>query len=401
MTKDTNNTISGFSFSAVAAGVKNPETDRLDMALIASDVPATTAGMTTTNLVCAAPVAMTRKCLERGICRAVLINSGNANAYTGERGLKDAEVLVKAAAGELGAHMDQIVPMSTGVIGNPLPVDRMLARMPELVEGLSPHRLGDVASAIMTTDTVPKTVCTEREFSSGPVRMLGVAKGSGMIAPNMATMLAVIMTDVAVEPPFLQESLKSACAGSFNRITVDGDTSTNDTVVVMAGGKEGSPKLSDRGPDGPEFASMLEDICRDLARRLVRDGEGTTKVVEIRAIGAPDKESAKIVARTIAESPLVKTAFNGEDPNWGRIICAAGRAGVLFDPDKIDLLIGDVPIVTGGTIEPGDWESRAHAVMKSKEFVVTLDLKAGSAQAAFLTTDLSAEYVRINADYRS
>ncbi len=392
--------IEGFQFSAVSAGIKDARSTRLDLGLIVSDSPAVTVGLTTTNLVYAAPVAVTRQRLAGGKCSAVLMNSGNANAFTGDRGMKDALELTASVATSLGIAPELVIPMSTGVIGNPLPSERMMQRIPELVNGLAPGRLTDVARAIMTTDTKPKTVCRDVELSSGPLRMVGVAKGSGMIAPNMATMLAVIMSDVSADPGFLNETLTQANTSSFNAITIDGDMSTNDTLIVMAGGCR-DPRTVTNKADEEVFSALLNEVCFDLARQLAGDGEGVTKVVEIRVIGAVDKHSAAHVARTIAESLLVKTAFNGEDPNWGRIICAAGRAGVPFDPDRLDLLIGNVPIVRNGILVEGDWESAAHAVMKTREFSVTLDLKGGDAQARLLTTDLSRDYVSINADYRS
>lgn len=393
--------VGGFKFSAVAAGIKKPGATKLDFGLIVSEAPATVAGLTTTNLVFAAPVAITRERVAKGISRGVLVNSGNANAYTGERGIKDALDLTREVGEALAIDANLLIPMSTGVIGNPLPVDRMRAVIPDLVSGLAPYRYMDVAHAMMTTDTRPKTVQLDGTASSGPFRMLGMCKGSGMIAPNMATMLAVILTDIRVDQPFLQECLHEATAASFNSITVDGDTSTNDTLLVLAGGSSTALELGSSSSDREAFLSLLNKACSDLARQIVLDGEGTTKIVEVRVTGALDRDAAVKVARTIAESPLVKTAFHGEDPNWGRIICAAGRAGVAFDPTQIDLYIGVVPIVKDGLLVQGDWESAAHKVMSSKEFLVLVDLKSGSADARILTTDLSEEYVTINADYRS
>ena len=395
------NLIDGFRFSAVAAGIKRADSSRLDLALIATDCPASTAGVTTTNLVYAPPVAVTRRRLEGGLCSAVLMNSGNANAYTRERGLEDAVRLTGAVAAHLRVDPEHIIPMSTGVIGNPLPVDRMMTRIPDLVEALEPAALDDVARAIMTTDTVPKTAVRTGAVSSGPVKLIGVAKGSGMIAPNMATMLAVVMSDMRADAGFLKEALVNASATSFNAITVDGDMSTNDTLLIMSGGHPDARTLLHRSEDEVTFASLLSDVCLDLAEQLVRDGEGATKVVDVRVIGAPDSRAAIQVARTIAESLLVKTAFHGEDPNWGRIICTAGRAGIPFDPDRVELLIGDVPVVRDGLLVEDDWESKAHAVMKRSEYSVTVDLKNGDGQGHILTTDLSREYVSINADYRS
>ncbi len=366
-----------------------------------SDVPAHAAGVTTTNLVSAAPVEITRKHLESGLCQAILLNSGNANAYTGQKGRLDALELMGEAAVALKIDLEHIIPMSTGVIGNPLPTKRMLDRIPDLVEGLDTRSFMDVAKAIMTTDTVPKTVVLGGETGSGRFKMLGMAKGAGMISPDMATMLCAIVTDIKVRSGFLKECLVEANSVSFNCITVDGDTSTNDTLVVMAGGRPDAPELSDKSSDCDAFCSALKKACMSLARQIVQDGEGATKVVEVKVIGAPSKEEAAQVARKVAESPLVKTAFHGEDPNWGRIVCSAGRAGVAFDPEKLDLSIEGVPVVQNGTLVSEDWESPAHAAMKAGEFQVLLDLKCGEGEWSILTTDMSEEYVTINADYRS
>lgn len=394
-------TIAGFRFAAVAAGIKHSDSDRFDLGLIVSDVTASAAQVTTTNLVCAAPVTITRERIAGGRCSAVLVNSGNANAYTADKGLRDAESLTRAVSDELGIAPELVVPMSTGVIGNPLPVDRMMRRIPELVRSLRREGLPDVARAMLTTDTKPKTVSLSDEISGSPAHVVGLAKGSGMIAPNMATLLVTILTDVRVDAVFLRKALVEATRKSFNAITIDGDTSTNDTVVVMAGGHAAARELGDSTRDRETFCRLLEGACSDLALQIVRDGEGATKVVTVRVCGARDDHAAAVVARTIAESLLVKTALNGEDPNWGRIVCAAGRAGIAFDPDRVDLFIDDVPIVKAGSLVPSDWESAAHEVMKQAEFSILLDLKNGGGEAAFLTTDLSREYVSINADYRS
>lgn len=399
--KSTSNEIRGFRFSSVPAGIKASAPDRLDFGLIVADVPAITAGVTTTNLVCAAPAAITKERLGIGECQAVLANSGNANAYTGEIGRRDAIELTGEAARVLGIAPELVVPMSTGVIGTHLPVTRMRTRIPDLVDGLHESRFLDFARAIMTTDTRPKTVRLDGDLSHCPVRIRGVAKGSGMIAPKMATMLAVILVDVRVELAFLRECLIEANSTSFDCITIDGDTSTNDTLLVMAGGHTDAPDLGGGQTDRIRFSKMLVQACGDLARQIVMDGEGATKLVEIRVTGARNTEDASRVARTIAESLLVKTAFAGEDPNWGRIIAAAGRAGVGFNPDRVDLSIGNVSVVSEGKLASGDWEPRAAQVMKQREFSIVLNLRSGSADAAFLTSDLSEEYVRINADYRT
>lgn len=392
--------IQGFKFAAVAAGVKSPTVHRLDLGLIAAEAPASAACVTTTNLVFAAPVAITRERVASGRCQAVLANSGNANAFTGEQGERDARDLTAATAAALGIDPALVVPMSTGVIGQPMPVERMRPHVAELVAQLDDRSFGDFAAAIMTTDTRPKTVRLDGELSTGPIRMLGVAKGAGMIAPNMATMLAVVLADHKAEPEFLREALAEAADRSFNAVTVDGDMSTNDTLLVMAGGRTGAPRVSS-GPDHDEFSRLLIDACRDLARQIVFDGEGATKLVDVRVIGAPDRATARLAARAIAESLLVKTAFRGEDPNWGRILCAAGRSGVQFDPNRVDLFIGDVPVVLHGLLAQDDWESRAARTMKRREFSILLDLKIGDGDASILTCDISEDYVKINADYRT
>jgi glutamate N-acetyltransferase/amino-acid N-acetyltransferase len=346
-------------------------------------------------------VAITRERLASGRCRAILLNSGNANACTGEKGLQNALDLTAAAAGRLDEAPELVIPLSTGVIGVPLPVDRMLERIPGLLDGLDDNKSGDVAQAIMTTDTIPKTSSVRATSSAGEFSLLGIAKGAGMIAPNMATLLVVIMTDIAVETPFLRECLVDANSRTFNCVTVDGDTSTNDTLILMSSTSEDAKKLGPGESDKESFAKALDQVCSDLARQIVADGEGATKVVDVVVRGLQTREAAIQVARTIAESPLVKTAFHGEDPNWGRIICAAGRAGVFFDTKVVDLFIGDTPVMKDGMPVSGDWDTPANRVMKNREFSVVLDLKSGPAEAVFLTTDLSADYVRINADYRS
>ncbi len=393
--------ISGFRFSAIGCGIKDPKSDRLDLALISADRPAVTAGLTTTNIVFAAPVAIARRCLEKGVCQALILNSGNANAVTGEEGLNNALDLIGETGKALAIDPDLIIPMSTGVIGQPMPVERIRARIPQLVEGLEPDKCMLVARAVMTTDTKPKTVLLEDKVDGLPLRMLGIAKGSGMIAPNMATLLAVVLVDMFVELPFLSECLREAADASFHCITIDGDTSTNDTVIAMAAGRQDAPVLPGSEPSKRAFAQALSRICLDLARQIVSDGEGVTKVVEVRVAGTSDKKGARKIARTIAESPLVKTAFYGEDPNWGRIIAAAGRAGVKFNLERADLFIGDVQVLRDGAPVSSDWEHRAHEDMKKREFSVVLDLKSGTEEATMLTTDLSEGYVRINAAYRT
>lgn len=401
MFKDDSFEIDGFRFAAVSAGIKHADSDRLDLALIVSDIPAASAAVTTTNLVCAAPVILTRERVRDGALQAVLINSGNANAYTGEAGLADALSLTGSVANIIGVNQRLVVPMSTGVIGQPLPVERINQRIPKLVNLLDRSSFQLVASAILTTDTAPKIALAEETLSNGDLKILGMAKGAGMIAPNMATMLAVILVNMRVERSYLQRTFVEVNDLTFNRITIDGDTSTNDTALVLSGGSADSQELSKNEADRTIFSTALTRVCSDLAKQIVRDGEGATKLVEVMVLGAPDPVSASKVCRRIAESPLVKTAFHGEDPNWGRIVCAAGSAGVQFDPSKIDLWIGSVQILKSGVVESGNVESLAKREMDNPEFSVSLDLKAGSANASIFTCDLSEEYVGINADYRS
>jgi glutamate N-acetyltransferase / amino-acid N-acetyltransferase len=392
--------IKGFRYAAIAGEVKKAGTDRLDIGLILADSPCVTAGVTTTNKVFAAPVEITRSRLDKGLCQAVLVNSGNANAYTGDEGKRDAMELVNAVAGPLGIDSDLIIPMSTGVIGFRMPLGRMLPKAPSLAERIDGNAFMDVARAIMTTDTQPKVVYLEAELSSGKLQMAGMAKGAGMIAPDMATMLAVITTNCKPDLAFLREAVAEANSVSFNCITVDGDTSTNDTLVVMAGPTPDGPVLRNQS-DMSVFRSVLADACKSLAKQIVMDGEGASKLVRVRIVGAKSNPDAARVARKIAESPLVKTAFHGEDPNWGRIVCSAGMAGVELDPARIDLSIGSVKIVEKGKVHGSDWEAAAHKVMTEREFTVTVDLNLGAGEAEMLTTDMSEEYIKINADYRS
>ncbi len=403
--ENTNNNvpirIDGFKFGAVSAQVKKPGYVRMDFGLVVTEGPAVTAGVTTQNLVHAAPVTITRRVISRGLCQAVMVNSGNANAYTGPVGLEDAEYLVNTLSRAISIDSELIIPMSTGVIGARLPVDRMKSRITSLIESAGPDGFHDVAQAILTTDTVPKIIQLNAELSTGPFTIAGMCKGAGMIAPNMATMLALLMTDIRVDHGFLTETFSECCDLSFNRITIDGDTSTNDTALCLSGGGLNSCDLSKLTRDREIFVDLLKQACLSLAEQIVMDGEGATKFVEVSVTSAADERSAGIIARKIADSPLVKTAFHGEDPNWGRIICAAGNSGIFFDPSAVDLFIGQVPIVQDGKLVEGDWEKKAHQVMQNRSFAVTLDLKIGNGRATIMTSDLSEEYVTINADYRS
>jgi len=392
--------INGFSLSAVAAGIKYR--DRLDLGLIYSDSPTVTAGVFTTSLIKAAPVVLDMERLKQGRAQAILVNSGCANACTGEEGMQAAIETSRIAAQFLDIPEDMIQVSSTGVIGAPLNVKAFEDNMKVLVDGLKPDKFEDVAQAIMTTDTTSKTVYRSTQIGGREVKFMGMAKGSGMIMPNMATMLCFVLTDARISFTELNETLKNSVKHTFNRITVDGDTSTNDTVLVMANGAAENPWIDDiNHPDCEVFQNILEEILKELAIKIVMDGEGATKCITIRVCGAKEDKDAEIIARTVANSSLVKTAFFGEDANWGRIIAAVGRSGVRFNPDKIDIAFGDVVIVRNGRGLGTEAEEAATRVIKERKFAVCIDLKDGAGCEEVHTCDFSVDYVRINADYRS
>jgi glutamate N-acetyltransferase/amino-acid N-acetyltransferase len=388
----------GFLFNAVACGLKKE--GRLDLGLIYCPEGAVCAGVFTQNAVKAAPVLLGEEVVKKGRAWGILVNSGCANACTGEAGLKDARTLLTALAEELGKEPSELLPASTGVIGARLPVEKMLAKLPALVQDLTPKRFTEVARAMMTTDTFPKVVKRTISLGGESACVLGLAKGAGMIAPNMATMLAFILTDARIAPADLKTLLREAVSLSFNRITVDGDTSTNDTVYALASGAAGLVCA----PGSPGFKTLEEaffEVCRELAYLIVKDGEGAKKTVRIRVSGCRTEKEALILARTVANSLLVKTALFGEDPNWGRILAAMGRSEVPFDPYKVDIAIGPVKIVENGLGLGDDAEKEAHRIMTQKEFEVLITLKEGDKEADVLTCDLSYDYVRINAEYRT
>ena len=392
--------INGFSLSAVAAGIKYP--DRLDLGLIYSDTPAVTAGVFTTNQVKAAPVVLDQQRLKQGRSQAILVNSGCANACTGKQGMKAARQTSKMVSETLGIADNMVLVSSTGVIGDQLNVEAFKNSMPELIEGLGPDNFEQVAQAIMTTDTRAKTVCRAEKFDGQEVRFMGMAKGAGMIMPNMATMLAFILTDARISFTELNSALKSGVEQSFNRITIDGDTSTNDMVLVMANGTAENDWIDDPAHPGcQQFNNVLESILKELALMIVSDGEGATKCVTIRVCGAKEDREAEILARTVANSSLVKTAFFGEDANWGRIIAAMGRSGVRFNPDRVDIAFGDVVMVRNGVACGLDVEKKATRVLQEESFTVCIDLKDGTGCEEVYTSDLSVDYVKINADYRT
>ncbi|HLO27348.1 MAG TPA: bifunctional glutamate N-acetyltransferase/amino-acid acetyltransferase ArgJ [Geobacteraceae bacterium] len=391
--------IKGFKFAAVEAAIKKP--GRLDLGLISSDVPAHVAAVFTTNKVKAAPVLLDMERVKAGTCRALVVNSGNANACTGMQGMADAVETARLVATRLGVAEEAVLVASTGVIGMPLPMDRLRSAIPELVDRLGNCALDDIAAAIMTTDTFPKMELRRGSAGGEEFTVAGVAKGAGMIMPNMATMLAFVVTDAAVDPAFLQQVFRSGVERSFNAITVDGDTSTNDTALIMANGRAGNPPLKAGTPDAALFTALLDDILMSLAKQIVLDGEGATKFVEIRIRGAVSNADAKLAAMAVANSCLVKTAFFGQDANWGRIFCAVGYSGAEVDQTRTDLFLDDVQMVKGGVFAGGDAEARGTDVLHRKEFSVTVDLKLGEGEATVYTSDLSYDYVKINADYRT
>lgn len=393
--------VKGFKTSAVAAGIKYE--NRLDLGLIYSESPAVTAGVFTTSQVKAAPVLIDMERLKQeGKAQAILVNSGCANACTGKPGMDSALRCSELLSSALGIADNMVQLSSTGVIGAQLNMQAFENAIPALVEGLAPDNFGKVAEAIMTTDTVPKTAIKKVEIGGKEVTLMGMAKGAGMIMPNMATMLAFVLTDAQVGFVELHKTLLSSVERTFNRITVDGDTSTNDMVLVMANGEAGNPWLDEEcAADYEIFQDALESLLRDLALMIVADGEGATKSITIRVCGAREDEEAEKMARTIANSALVKTAFFGEDANWGRIIAAMGRSGVRFNPDHVDIAFNDVVIVRDGQAVGKEAEAEASEVLKEKKFNVCIDLKEGSGCEEVYTCDFSVDYVKINADYRS
>lgn len=388
----------GFQAAGARGGLKE---EGPDIALIVADSPCPAAAVFTTNLVVAAPVIVSREHLAAGPIRAVAVNSGCANAVTGAEGLANARKMAVIAANALGCEPQQIVVSSTGVIGHALPMDKVEAGICAAAQKLSSSDDADAARAIMTTDTRPKTVTANVPLSSGiQARIGGMCKGSGMIAPNMATMLGFMTSDAAVEPAALRKALSFAVQRTFNAVTVDGDTSTNDMLLLMASGAAGNSPIQAGTEDFEIFQNVLTAACDSLARQIAWDGEGATKLVVVDVRGAENEAGARRIARTIAESPLTKTALFGNDPNWGRILAAAGRAGVPFDPSKAELRIGKVTLLRNG--EPADFDPIvASAEIARHEVEIVLNLHGGSGHSVVYTCDFSYDYVRINAEYHT
>ena len=392
--------IPGIRLHTLAAGIR--KTGRVDTVVIEIAPKATVGGVFTLNVFCAAPVEIARHHLANSTPRLLVINSGNANAGTGAQGHRDALDVCAAAAASLGCATHEVLPFSTGVIGQRLPAAKMVAAMPAAIAGLSEDGWAAAAKGIMTTDTVPKCMSVTVTTADARYRVTGIAKGAGMIKPNMATMLAFVATDAAVEGKALQALTRQLADRSFNRITIDGDTSTNDSCVLIATGRAGGPVLDPAHADWPAFVAGVADVFTELARAIVRDGEGATKLVSVAVSGGASEQDCLRAAYAVAESPLVKTALFASDPNWGRILAAVGRSGV---PDlriaDIDIRIGDVPIVRGGEPVPGYDESAVADVMKTAEYEIGIVIGRGPASTAVLTCDFSFDYVKINAEYRS
>lgn len=401
MSSEPTNSLKGFRFSSRAAGIKR--SGKLDLALIVSDVPAHCAGVFTTNKVIAAPLQVTAPRVQQGLCQAVLVNSGNANACTGEAGRVAARRCSALTAEALAIDEDLVAVASTGVIGVPLPMDCFESHVPLLPGdlGASTAATEGVAQAIMTTDAFPKTAMVLGVAGGIPYTIYGVAKGAGMIHPNMATMLGFILTDANIAPDLLQRALRAGVDASFNSITVDRDTSTNDMVLLLANGCAGTAEITADSSEGQAFCTLLNGVLLDLAKMIVRDGEGATKLVTIRVKGGVDDAQARTAACSVATSSLVKTAFFGEDANWGRIIAAVGYSGADVDPEKVDISFDEIAVVRSGLGTGKELESLATAVLKQSEFTVTVDLHLGPGEASYYTSDLTYEYVKINGAYRT
>lgn len=388
----------GFRAAATYCGIRKV---KKDIALIVSEKPATVAGVFTLNKTQAAPILVDKKQLQRtSFCSAVLVNSGNANACTGERGLNDAWKSVEVVARALQLPGEEVLVASTGVIGQYLPMEKILSGIEELTRRLDRSANKDVAEAIMTTDTFPKEVAVQFTLGNSVVSIGGVAKGSGMIAPHMATMLGFITTDIAIPQPLLAKALSAANNRSFNRITVDGDMSTNDMVLVLANGLAGNAPLSENSEEYQLFVAALEYVTIKLAKMIARDGEGATKLIEVMVKGASSEEEAVRAARAVANSNLVKTAIHGADANWGRILAAVGYSGIDFNPDNVEISFGDLAVLKKNYEIVLD-EERARTLLLQESVTIVIDLHQGEQIARFWTCDLTKEYVHINASYRS
>ncbi len=391
--------VAGIRVANTMAGIKKP--NRRDLVAFELAPGSTIAGVFTRNAFCAAPVTLARDHMGRGTARYLLINTGNANAGTGAHGMEAAEACCTAFAGQMGVDPCQVLPFSTGVIGEPLPITRIITAMPALAEAFSADGWAEAAQGIMTTDTLPKGSSRQVEIDGQPCTVTGICKGSGMIRPDMATMLAFIATDAAIDQGLLQQALNRAVNSSFNRITVDGDTSTNDSCMLMASGA-GAARIDADGEGFELFVATLTEVMVELAQQIIRDGEGATKFITLDIRHARSEAEALDVAYTIAHSPLVKTAFFASDPNWGRILACVGRAGVPdLELEAVQIALDNVVIVRNGGRAADYTEEAGQQVMNQAEITVTVELARGDAGAKVWTSDLSHEYVRINAEYRT
>jgi len=389
----------GFKAAAYSSGIK--KSGKLDLALICADKPVECAGVFTTNKVVAAPVRITESRMRQGLCQAILVNSGNANACTGDQGLRDARRCGDLVAETLDIAPELVAVSSTGVIGVPLPMHCFEEHVPSLCRMLSHDQFDGVAKAMMTTDAFPKMCGRIINIDGQEVRLLGLAKGAGMIHPDMATMLAFVVTDAVLVDGLLDAALRQSVNASFNRITVDRDTSTNDMVLLLASGDAENQEISEGSAALGQFCGALNEIMLELAKMIARDGEGATKLVRIQINGAASDADALAAARSVATSQLVKTAFFGEDANWGRIIAAVGYSGADVDPDKVNISFDDVAMVSNGLGLDSAQEARASEVLKKPEFTVTVELALGEGSAYYYTSDLTYDYIKINADYRT
>ncbi|HZP09113.1 bifunctional glutamate N-acetyltransferase/amino-acid acetyltransferase ArgJ [Methyloceanibacter sp.] len=395
--------IEGVRMATAAAGIRYP--GRVDLLFALFDPGTSVAGALTTSKTASAPVDWCRERLAHGMARALVVNSGNANAFTGRRGREAVKLTAEAAAAAANCLEADVYVASTGVIGEPLDASKIAAKLGDLADQAKPDAYEAAARAIMTTDTFPKLATRKAEIDGVEVTINGIAKGAGMIAPDMATMLAFLFTDAAIEPGALRDCLHPALDESFNAITIDGDTSTSDTLLVFATGRaiaRGAPHIAyGEDPRLAAFRIAVAQVMHDLALQVVKDGEGLTKFVTVRVTGAESKEAARTIAKSIANSPLVKTAIAGEDPNWGRIVAAVGKAGERAERDLLAIRLGEILVAKDGEVAPGYSEAQGAAYMKGSEIAITVDVGVGSGAATVWTCDLTKEYIAINADYRS
>lgn len=389
--------VPGFKASGVSSGVKNKS--KKDLALIYAEAPAKAAGVFTKNLVKAPPVLLGMERVKSGLCQAVLVNSGIANAFTGKEGYRDSVATSKSLAQMLKIDEELVIPCSTGVIGGRIQVGKMIKAYPDLLKRLRHDGFMDFALGIMTTDDFPKYASTTLKIGGKTGTIAVVGKGAGMIAPNMATMLAYVLTDIDLTKGAMSKALKTSVDDSFNKIIVDGDTSTNDTVLLLSSGLLGNKTISKSSGDYKKFLKALTEVCSEVAEMIVKDGEGATKVVKITVKGARTEKDAQKIARVLGSSIILKSAFFGEDPNWGRIVAGAGMSGVKFDPEKLDLYFDKHKVLSKSKVVMN--EKKAHDIMHKDKFEVTLNINTGKESSFVIASDLTFDYIKINAHYRT